>query len=54
MHIGFWLEIQKETDHWEKIEADGKIILKWNFEEQNEVVWSGFIWLRIGTSGGLM
>jgi hypothetical protein len=28
--------------------------LKWILEKQNEVVWTGLIWLRIGTSGGLL
>jgi hypothetical protein len=30
------------------------IILTWILEKQDEVVWSGSIWLRIGTSGGLL
>jgi hypothetical protein len=30
------------------------IILKWGLERQNRVVWTGLIWLRMGTGGGLM
>jgi len=32
--------------------VDGKIILRWIFRKWDEVVWVGFIWLRIGTGGG--
>jgi hypothetical protein len=28
--------------------------IRWIFEKQNGVVWAGLIWLRIGTSGGLL
>jgi hypothetical protein len=30
-----------------------KIILKWIFRRWDGVVWTGLIWLRIGTGGGL-
>jgi hypothetical protein len=30
------------------------MILKWILERQDEVVWTGFIWLRMGTNGGLL
>jgi hypothetical protein len=29
MHIGYWWEIEKEGDHWEDQDVDGRIILKW-------------------------
>jgi hypothetical protein len=38
--------IVKGRDHSEDLGIDGSIILKW--------MWIGFIWFRIGTSGGLM
>jgi hypothetical protein len=53
MHIGFWWESQKEKDHWENIEVGGRM-LKWMLERQGGMVWTGLIWLRIGTSGGLL
>jgi hypothetical protein len=31
-----------------------RIILKWISERQDGVVWTGLIWLRIGTSGELL
>jgi hypothetical protein len=32
----------------------GRIILRWILERLDGVVWTGLIWLRIGTSGGLL
>jgi hypothetical protein len=32
----------------------GWIRLKWILERWDEVVWTGLIWLRIGTAGGLL
>jgi hypothetical protein len=54
MHIGDWWESRKEGDHWEDQDVGGWTILKWIFERQNGIVWLGLIWLRIGTSGGLL
>jgi hypothetical protein len=41
-------------DHWENRDISGKIILKWIIKKQDGVVWTGLIWLRIGTSGRLL
>jgi hypothetical protein len=54
MHTGFWWESQKERDHYEDQGVGGWIILKRILERQDGVVWTGLIWLRIGTSGGLL
>jgi hypothetical protein len=32
--------------------VDGSMMLKWILNKQDRGVWTGFIWLRIGTSGG--
>jgi hypothetical protein len=32
MHIGFWWESRKERDHYEDIDAVGRIILRWILE----------------------
>jgi hypothetical protein len=32
MHIGYWLESQKERDYWEDQDIGGWKILKWTLE----------------------
>jgi hypothetical protein len=54
MHIGYWLENQKKRDLLKDQDRGGCIILKWTFERQDGMVWTRFIWLRTGTSGGLL
>jgi hypothetical protein len=54
MHIVFWWESQKERYHWEDIDVGERIILRWILKRQDEVLWTGLIWFRIGTSGGLL
>jgi hypothetical protein len=50
----YWWESQDERDHEEDQDVGGWIILKWIFERQDGVVRNVSIWLRIGTSGGLL
>jgi hypothetical protein len=40
--------------HWEDQDVGGWTILKWILERLDGIVWTGSIWLRIGTSGGLL
>jgi hypothetical protein len=54
MHIGYWWEGQKEGGHWEDQVVVEWTILKLILERYNRMVWIGLIWLRIGTSGGLL
>jgi hypothetical protein len=54
MHIGYWWENQKERDHWKDQDVGGGTILKWILERYAGMVWIGLIWLRIGTSGGIL
>jgi hypothetical protein len=35
-------------------DVGGWTILKWILERQDEMAWIGFIWLRVGTNGGLL
>jgi hypothetical protein len=43
-----------EGDHLEGPGIDGRIILKLIFGRLDGVAWTGSIWLRIGTGGGLL
>jgi hypothetical protein len=54
MHIGYWWECQKERDHWEGQDVGEVTKLKWILERWDGMLWIGLIWLRIGTSGGLL
>jgi hypothetical protein len=38
----------------EGLGVDEKIILEWMLGKYGEKFWTGFIWLRIGTSGELL
>ena len=49
MCTGFWLENLRERDHLGERGVDGRIILRWIFRKWDVGVWSGSIWLRIGT-----
>jgi hypothetical protein len=44
----------KERDHWEDLDISGRIILKCVLEKWGGLIWTGFIWPRILTSGGLL
>jgi hypothetical protein len=42
----------EERGHWGDKDVDGRIILRWIFRKLEEVVGTGWSWLRIGTGGG--
>jgi hypothetical protein len=54
MHTVLLLENQKGRDHSEDLGVDRKVILEWILMKQGGKLWTGFIRLRIGTSGGLL
>jgi len=54
MHTKLWLVNLKGKDHLEDIGIHRKIILEWSLEKYIGKVWTGFIWLRIWTSGRLL
>jgi hypothetical protein len=54
MYVGFWRESQQERHHWEDLDIDGRIMLKWILERLDVMVWGGLIWLRMWTSGMLL
>jgi len=53
MNTIFWFE-NKGRDHSEDLGVEGKIILEWILGRQGRKVWTGCMWLRIGSSGGLL
>jgi hypothetical protein len=54
MRTEFWSENLRGRDHSEDTGVIKKIILEWMFEKLGEKVWTGFIWIRIETSGALL
>jgi hypothetical protein len=54
MRIGYWWESQSERDHLEDQDIGEWILLRWILERKDGVVWTGLIWLRIGSSGELL
>jgi hypothetical protein len=50
----FWSENLKGRNDAEDLGVDGKIILDWILGKYGERVSTGCIWLRTGTSGGLL
>jgi hypothetical protein len=54
MHTTFCTENLKGRDHVEDLGIHRKIILDCILGKYGGKVWTGFIWVRIGTSGGLL
>ena len=50
----FWWGNLRERDQFGDPGIDGKIILRWIFRKWDVVAWTGSIWLRIRTGGGLL
>jgi hypothetical protein len=54
VHTGFGCENVKERDHLEDSCIDGRLICYGFLRNRMGSTWSGFIWLNIGTNGGLL
>jgi hypothetical protein len=54
MERKFWSENLKGRDYLEDLGVGGRIILEHMLGKWFEKVWIGFIWLRIGNSGGIL
>jgi hypothetical protein len=49
----FWSENLKGRCHLKDLGVDGRIIVECALGKYGGKVWTGFIWFRTGTSGGL-
>jgi hypothetical protein len=50
----FWWGNMRARDHLEELRVGGSIILKSILNKSVWTLWTGFIWIRIGTVGGLL
>jgi hypothetical protein len=50
----FWLGGPKVRDHWEDLDVGGRITLRRTLRRQGSMGRTGFGWLGIGSSGGLL
>jgi hypothetical protein len=51
---GFWLGGPKGRNDWEDLDAGGRITLRWTLGRFGSMKRTGFGWLKIGSSGGLV
>jgi hypothetical protein len=54
VHTGFWWGDLREGDHLEDPGIDGRKNIKMDLQDVGWGAWTGLIWLRIGTGGGLL
>jgi hypothetical protein len=54
MHTKFSSKNLREREHSEDLGVDGRIILEWILRKYGGKLWTGCIWLRIGTSDWLL
>jgi hypothetical protein len=53
-YTGFWWGNVREREHLGVPGIDGNIMLRLIFNKWDVGLWTGSIWLRIGTGGGLL
>jgi len=52
--MGFWLGNLRESNDFEDLGVDERMILKWILKKLVRRACPGLIWLRIGTTGRLL
>ena len=52
MYTGFWLRNLREREHMDDPGLGGRIMFRWIFRKLNVRVWTGSMWLGIGTGSG--
>jgi len=53
VYTGFWWGNLRERDRFEDPGLDEILILRWIFRKWEKGAWTGLIWRRLGTGGGL-
>jgi hypothetical protein len=54
MHTKLWTENVNRRENSEDLGVVRKKLLEWILEKYGGKAWTGFIWLKIGNSGGLL
>jgi hypothetical protein len=54
MRTKFQWENPRRRENFGDLGVDGREGIKMDLKECGVTMWTGFIWLRIGTSGGLL
>jgi hypothetical protein len=49
-----WIRKRKESYHVTDLGVDGEKVFKRNLNQYAVKIWTGFTWLRTGTSAGLL
>jgi len=54
VYTGVWWGKPERKNHLEDPGIDVRIILRWIFRKWDGGTWTGLIWLRVWTCGGLL